>query len=243
MGPAGRRRVGRWLMLPAIAALVAVIVLIPFRHVLDGVWQAYAGAASFYPFTHLNGFSAWFLSAPLREPHLGSVPLTDWYVSDSTSVFLGLSPRLWGLIGVLAVWGLVLEMLWRRRCDARSLFWAARTLPLAFFVLSTQMHERYLFQALAIWAWAFLPCRRWWLCWLAVCGAASVNIFWAWPGPGDGAWVTTATEVLHRTWLWLPPGVWCGGALIIVLALSSIGWIDGISWRATRTPAASDTGG
>lgn len=243
MSPAGRRRVGRWLMLPATAAVVAVVVLIPFRHVLDGVWPAYAGAASYYPFTHLNGFSAWFLSAPLVEPHLNSVPLTDWYVPDSSPIFLGMNARIWGLIGVLAVWGLVLEMLWRRRCDDRALFWAARILPLAFFVLSTQMHERYLFQALAIWAWSFLPCRRWWFCWLAVCAAATVNILWAWPGPGESAWVTAATEALHRTWLWLTPGVWCGGALIIVLALSTIGWIDGLSWRATRTSSNSDTGG
>lgn len=240
--PGLRRMAGRWVMLLAIVALVAIVVLIPFRRELHGVWQAYAGATSFYPFTHLNGFSAWFLSAPLREPHLGSVPLADWYVLDSTSVFLGLSSRSWGMIGVLAVWGLVLEMLWRRRCDDRALCWAARTLPLAFFVLSTQMHERYLFQALAIWAWSFLPCRRWWLCWLVVCGAAAVNIFWAWPGPGEGAWGTGVAQMLHRTWLWLTPGVWCGGALIIVLALSTIGWIDGLSWRAKQTPSTSDTG-
>jgi len=238
-----RRIVGRWLMLFAAAATVVLVVLVPFRHVLDGVWQAYVGAPSFYPFTHLNGFSAWFLGAPLTEPHLGSVPLTDWYVLDSAPVFLGLSPRTWGLVGVLAVWGLVLEMMWRRRCDDRALCWAARTLPLAFFVLSTQMHERYLFQALAIWAWSFLPCRRWWICWLVVCAAATVNIIWAWPGAGGAAWVTTVGGVLHRTWLWLTPGAWCSGALIIVLALSASGCIDGLSWRAKRTPSTSAIGG
>jgi len=240
--PALRRMVGRGLILLATAGLVAIVVLFPFRHVLSGVWRAYAGAASYYPFTHLNGFSAWFLSAPLTEPHLRSVPLTDWYVSDSTSVLFGLSPRLWGLIGVLAVWGLVLEMLWRRRCDDRSLRWAARTLPLAFFVLSTQMHERYLFPALAVWAWSFLPSRRWWLCWLTIGAAATINVIWAWPGPGKSAWVTMATETLHRNWLSLPPGVWCSGALIVVLGLSTFGWIDGLSWRETRTRSNSNTG-
>jgi hypothetical protein len=51
-----------------------------------------------------------------------------------------------------------------------------------------------------------------------------------------------ATETLHRNWLSLPPGVWCSGALIVVLGLSTFGWIDGLSWRETRTPSKSNTG-
>lgn len=189
-----------------------LVVLLPFRGVLDGVWQAYAGAAGYYPFTHLNGFSAWFLATPLDRPHLDARALTDWYALDSAPGFLGLSPRLWGLLGVGAVWCFVMVRLWRRRCDAGSLSWAARLLPLAFFTLSTQMHERYLFPAIALWAWAFAPTRRWWIGWIVLGLCVAINQMWAWPGPEGMPWAERLGEILHRPWLGVQPGIWCGVA-------------------------------
>jgi len=221
----------RCLILIGTTAAVLLVVLFPFRHVLDAVWCAYIGATSFYPFTHLNGFSAWFLGAPMLWPHLHAVRLTEWYLSDAAGGPLGMSLRHWGMFGVVSVWGLVLTMLWRRRCDDRSIRWAARVLPLAFFVLSTQMHERYLFQALAIWAWSFVPTRRCWVGWVILAAAASINAFWAWPGPAGAAWVPAVDRLLHRTWLGLSPGVWCSAALIGLLALCLIGWFDGLFKR------------
>ncbi|MFQ5502261.1 MAG: hypothetical protein ACE5EQ_08150 [Phycisphaerae bacterium] len=204
----------------AVAAAIILVVLLPFHAALDGVWDAYAGAASYYPFTHLNGFSAWFLGAQMLEPHLDATPLSAWYVSDASPIVLGLTPRTWGLIGLMIVWVCVGVVLWRRRCDAVTLNQAARLLPLAFFVLSTQMHERYLFPAIAIWAWSYQASRRWCLSWIAIAACASINAFWAWPGPPDAAWTTTVERLVHHTWLGMPPGIWCSVCLITLVALT-----------------------
>jgi len=210
-----------WAML-AIATVVILIVLLPFRNALDGVLEAYTGAAGYYPFTHLNGFSAWFLAAPMIEPNLTATPLSAWYTSDVSSNFLGLTQRAWGLAGLMVVWGYVGVVLWKRRCDAVSLRKAARLLPLAFFVLSTQMHERYLFPAIAIWAWSYQASRRWWLSWIAIAARASINVFWVWPGPPNATWNMTVDHLLHRSWLGLSPGIWCSVCLIGVFVLTCL---------------------
>ena len=44
----------------------------------------------------------------------------------------------------------------------------ATILPLAFFLLPTQIHERYLLPAIGIWAWAASPSRRWWTGWIVI---------------------------------------------------------------------------
>ena len=200
-----------------VSLAVTGVMLFPFRHALDGVWQAYVGAPRLYPFTHLNGFSAWFLGSPLSEPKLGTGPLVKWYAYDGRPLVFGISARQWGLIGVLCVWGLVMARLWRRRCDDGSLRWAARLLPLAFFVLSTQMHERYLFPAMAIWVWAYVPSKRWWSCWWVMCLCITLNVLWVWPGPEGHAWADGCRGVLHRPWFGIVPGVWCSLALVGIM--------------------------
>jgi hypothetical protein len=206
----------RWASAVVPALVVIIVILLPFVAALDGVWDAYAAAAGYYPFTHLNGFSAWFLGNPLMAPHLEG-DLSQYYVQDDRPGLLGLSPRTWGLMGVLSVWAGAMGVMWRHRADDRALFWAARLLPLAFFVLSTQMHERYVFPAIAIWAWSFTASRRGWVCWVLLSLCASINVLWAWAGPGDGALVAWCHHVLHRPWLGLAPGAWCSLVFIGVL--------------------------
>jgi len=215
-------RVSRSLAMLAIAAAIILIVLLPFHTALDGVWEAYTGAASYYPFTHLNGFSAWFLGAPMVEPHLDATPLSAWYASDASPILLGLTPRTWGLAGLMVVWICVGVVLWRRRCADAVLSQVARLLPLAFFVFSTQMHERYLFPAIAIWAWSYQGSRRWWLSWIAIAACATINVFWAWPGPADATWIATVERLMHHTWLGLAPGIWCSMCLISLFALTCL---------------------
>ncbi len=201
----------RWLTAVGTAMLVAFVVLLPFVGFLGGVWEAYTLAAGYYPYLHLNGFSAWFLGNPLMEPHLADL---RFYVRDDVAGYLGIKPRVLGLVCVLGVWIAASVVMLRRKVDERSLLWAARLLPLAFFVLSTQMHERYLLPAIGLWAWAFVNTRRWWGCWMLLGLCAWINILWVWPGPGDGAWVEWCQAVLHRSWLGLAGGVWCTLAMI-----------------------------
>lgn len=217
----------RRLATAALAALVAAVVLLPFVGALEGVWDAYADAANYYPYTHLNGFSAWFLGCPLERPHLGE-PLELNYARDDASGLLGMTPRTWGLAGVLALWVVTAGVLWRRRGSESSLRWATRVLPLGFFVLATQMHERYIFPAIALWVWAFVPTRRWWTCWLVLGAAAAINQMWAWPGPPSAAWAAYLEELLHRSWLGAPPGVWCA---FVFTGLLFVALSDRFFWR------------
>jgi hypothetical protein len=223
----------KWARVVAVVGLVLLAGLLPFQDQLGGVWQAYSGAAGYYPFTHLNGFSVWFLGSPMIEPHLGEAsgesarwPLALWYVNDAEIGPWGLSARVRGLAGFVLVTAWAVMILRRRRCSEASLLWSARLLPLALFVLCTQMHERYLFPAVAVWAWAARPCGRWLAGWIILASCASLNVLWAWPGPNEAAWVTSISHLLHRSWLGLAPGVWCGGALAFLLLVTLVGWTD-----------------
>lgn len=202
----------------AIAVSICMIVLLPFIGALDGVWEAYARATRYYPFTHLNGFSAWFLGTPMAEPHLG-VQFAKWtshYARDDATGLFGLSFRTWGLFGMIVLWIRAASELLRRKGDEASLFWAVRILSLGFFVMSTQMHERYLFPAMALWAWSAVPNARWWIAWLLLCTCAAVNQMWVWAGPDGAWWVGGCGAALHHPWV----GIACALALIGVLVVS-----------------------
>ena len=219
----------RRLLAVAIGVAIVIVALLPVRGGLPGVWASYAGAAKYYPYTHLNGFSAWFLGDPLLEPHLGEPftsaaapqePLSRWYAKDDVPNALGITPRACGLLSITAVGFGVFIILCLRRCDERSLEWAARLLPLAFFILPTQMHERYLFPAIALWAWSACRSWRWLACWLLVGLSASINALWVWPGPPSTGWTAWCTQLLHRPWLTFAPGVWCSLSLCCLLVLT-----------------------
>ncbi|MFQ5423208.1 MAG: hypothetical protein ACE5F9_04430 [Phycisphaerae bacterium] len=222
------RHIGR----SAVAVgLLVVAVALPFHGSLDRVADAYSGAAGYYPYLHLNGFSAWFVANPLDRPHLDRPE--RFYVHDDGAACLGLSPRWLGLAAFLCVASWIVVRLWRRRCDEGSLFQAARTLPLAFFVLSTQMHERYALPVVAVWAWSFMASRRWWACWLTLGACSAINAMWAWAGPGGGPVVTAIRQVLWRPWAGLSPGVWCSAAFVVILATTL--------WERANGPGVSGT--
>lgn len=226
----------KWIASGAVALAVAVVLLVPFDDQLKGVWRSFSGAAGYYPFTHLNGFSAWFLGNPLVEPHLGDPlagttwedSLYNWYVGDDVPGALGLTARSWGLLAFACVGVYSLVRLWRGRCDDHVLYRVAPLLPLAFFVLSTQMHERYLYPAVAVWAWAARPNARWLIGWVLLGLCTSINVLWAWPGPSETVWATWMSHWLHHPWLGLAPGIWCSGVLVVLLIAALVGWTDNL---------------
>jgi hypothetical protein len=210
---------GQIARMAGVVAVLVVVFVAPFAGNLGGVWDAYGGAPGFYPLTHLNGFSAWFLDCPLVEPHL-SDNLAEHYLRDDTAGGLGMTPRTWGLVGFAGVVVYVVRLMWRRSADEESLRHAAMILPLAFFVLSTQMHERYLFPAVAAWAWAARRQPGWWVGWIALSLGAAVNVFWVWVGPFEGPWASDLSSRLHSTWLGASPGAWVAWALVAILVVT-----------------------
>ncbi|HEY2473476.1 MAG TPA: phospholipid carrier-dependent glycosyltransferase, partial [Candidatus Cybelea sp.] len=147
-----------------VAALVLALLLSepfhPSNPIAALVWlfQRYAYGSSVYPYNSVNAFNLWALRG------------TMW-IPDSQRI-LGLPQYLWGLLLLVAAVALVV---WRYLQDRSSaaLLEASAITTLAFFVLSTRMHERYLFNAL-LFTIACLPFARRYL-WGAL--ALSVVLF------------------------------------------------------------------
>lgn len=205
------------------AAAAGLLICGPYLFVggAGGIWDSFFGAVGKYPVVHLNGFSAWFLLNPMSEPRLEA--LATLYRRDTTALLVGLSPRAIGLFTLVVVAAFVMWITWRRRGRPPVLRWAAGVLPLAFFLLPTQMHERYLFPAVALGAWACVPRMSWCVGWLIVSLTAFLNMAWVWPQ--RGAWDEIGgpmTGLLFSTPLGQPLGVWCAIALLALLGLSLV---------------------
>ncbi len=95
--------------------------------------QRYAYGSSVYPYNSVNAFNLWALRGTL-------------WTSDSQPIFL-LAQWAWGLLLLGAALALIV---WRYLQDrtASALLEGCAIATIAFFVLATRMHERYLFNGL-----------------------------------------------------------------------------------------------
>ena len=143
--------------------LFALIITEPFHPgnpiaTLGWLLERYAYGSNVYPYNSVNAFNLWALRGTL-------------WLSDSQPIFL-LPQYLWGILLVLAAIGLVV---WRYLQDRtpQALVEGCAIASLAFFVLATRMHERYLFNGL-LFTIACIPFARRYL-WAAI--ALTVVLF------------------------------------------------------------------
>ncbi len=128
-----------------VAGLILAVILVePFHpgnpvEALSWLLGRYEYGSSVYPYNTVNAFNLWAVRGPFWQ-------------ADTTpiSIFGGISlgPQyLWGLLLLVAALGLVL---WRyiQLKTPRALLESCAISTLAFFVLSTRMHERYSFDGL-----------------------------------------------------------------------------------------------
>jgi hypothetical protein len=128
-----------------------------------GLAQSYAGSVERFPRTTVAAYNLWFLvllggSDRDTEPLIGS-----------------LSYRTAGLI-LLGLAALLICLALLRRSDGPALAEAAAALALAFFCLPTQIHERYLFLALAFLALRIASAPRLLVPYLLLVATATLNI-------------------------------------------------------------------
>jgi hypothetical protein len=64
----------------------------------------------------------------------------------------------------------------RNGCGRRAIELSSLYVCLAMFLFATEMHERYLYPAVALWAAAYRPSWRWWCVWALVGAATTVNM-------------------------------------------------------------------
>ncbi len=134
-----------------LAALVlAYDVAIAFHPVLNPIaefrwlYERYAYASGVYAYSSVNAFNLYALVHHFWESDTQLVP--DWVLFDR---HVGLPQYVWGILLLLVAAGLVVSRFVQRR-EIVALLEGAMILSLGYFVLSTRMHERYIFNAVAL---------------------------------------------------------------------------------------------
>ena len=165
---------GPWRIISSIAAGLAVlfVVIVPFRLDIVGLLRLVLTTAGEYHYLTVNAYNGWALMA---DP--GGVSLAragTW--SDDLVPLLGPLPGF--VIGAtLLLAGIVigvLQVAWRD--SRRSILLAAAFLSLAFFVLPTRVHERYLFPIFVLLPLLAMTSRRWLVATVVLAAASFMNL-------------------------------------------------------------------
>jgi Gpi18-like mannosyltransferase len=172
-----------------------------------GLLGAYGGAVGRYPFTSVSAYNLWSLVHGVR------------LVRDGPPLVLGLSALLIGL-GLLALVAVAVMAVLLRRAALELRLEAGAVLALAFFTLTTQMHQRYIVfvYPFLILAAAASPRLLW--PYLALLVTGTLNIFGTLPFlPALEAWIAVS---------WLPT----------LCALAHLALLLYLLYRFCRRPVA-----
>jgi dolichyl-phosphate-mannose--protein O-mannosyl transferase/Gpi18-like mannosyltransferase len=128
----------------AAAVVLALVIVEPFHPsnpvaAFAWLYGRYSYGSSVYAFNSVNAFNLWAIRGSFWQPD--TTPINAFGT-------LSLGPQyLWGILLVLAAVALVV---WRYVQDRtpRALLEGCAVATIAFFVLATRMHERYLFNGL-----------------------------------------------------------------------------------------------
>ena len=204
---------------------------IPVIGNLAGLAGQYFSTADLFPYMSVNAYNPWALAG---DPSMASqFPTREVTWTTDNYAILGVSAHTLGLVlfalVCLAVFiGLLL------RHDAKAVFTATAVVLVAFFVLTTRVHERYLVHAFAVLAlvWA----THWWKRVLLVCLAAAntlnlhailvggirtvTNIIGEPPAPAKYQHQGSPPELYNLSWPQMPDlGALRYGVVLTVIAL------------------------
>ncbi len=249
----GRRQPLR--VLTSLAAAVAALALMlwPFGMTLLSAPRAGAEGCTLGPFTadpvtslvgklceasqtytglSINAFNLW------RNPWSGLGDTLHWGDDTVGALSIGATTLTWQTIGTVLFAVVAVAALWQvaRRDDLRGLLVASLLLAVAFFVLPTRVHERYLFPALALSAPLLFAWRGW--PWIAAGLSLNffANIYWVYSedwsfaagtmNPGAHGQPMPQDPFLSATLL-SDAGIWLLSALSVVL-------LGVVLWRSLR---------
>ncbi|HKE36927.1 MAG TPA: phospholipid carrier-dependent glycosyltransferase, partial [Candidatus Baltobacteraceae bacterium] len=149
--------------------LLALVLSVPFHPsnpiaTLQWLLERYSFGSNVYAYNSVNAFNLWALRGQMWIP--------DTPQSDTSYLFRVVPQYAWGIGLVVAAVALTI---WRyaQEKTSRALLESAAIATIAFFILATRMHERYLFNGL-LFTIACLPFARRYL-WSAV--ALSIVLF------------------------------------------------------------------
>ncbi|MBR9706049.1 hypothetical protein GOV14_03380 [Candidatus Pacearchaeota archaeon] len=136
-----------------INLILATILLLPqiIAGAMPKVIDVYFNTVGRYNRVTMNAYNFWFLVSP-------ESPQWWWAISDTTK-FLGITLKQIGLTLFGLYTALVVYQLTKKR-SKETIFLAASSLALAFFILPTQIHERYMFSFFALFALVMLKNKK-----------------------------------------------------------------------------------
>ena len=168
--------------LPALAP--AHMAGIPFVGHVAGMLALMASAAGRYDVLTVNAFNPWALVGP--TPLSRELARFHW-TEDSLPVLGGISAATVGVALFLAV-AVIVTLALLARDDRRTILLGITVLAVAFFVLPTRVHERYLFPAFATGALlaAVSVGFRWWYVLLGLVNVANLHAILTLPSVSAG---------------------------------------------------------
>jgi Gpi18-like mannosyltransferase len=155
----------------AISLIVVAAVLAPFLAVSgESALRSYRESVGRYPYISIDAHNFWYWSLAFRYN------LRDFGQPTDTALHVGPLPvRTVGFILFAASAGLIALRAWLLP-EREDEFLLAAGLQAAFFMFSTQMHERYLYPAVVLMALAMIGSRWLWLLWAGFAMTVSQNI-------------------------------------------------------------------
>lgn len=248
---AGRREPLRVLTSLATGVVSLVVLMLPFGMTIfapraDGascfglpaadpttsLIGKFCEASHTYTGLSVNAFNLW------RNPWSGLGDTLTWGDDTTVAFVLGGGSVAWQTVGTVLFALAALLALWQvaRRDDLRGLLLASLVLAVAFFVLPTRVHERYLFPALALAAPLLLSARAWPWIYGGLSLSFFTNVYWVYTedwsftgsiiNPGVDGQPMPQDPLLSATLLtdW---GIW-------LLSLMAVVVFGVICWRSIR---------
>lgn len=136
--------------LGGLATLALGLAPFALTGALRSVVSVYGGSVGYYPRLTVGAYNLWWSADYIGRKLLGHPPTNDMVIAGPVTV-RWLSLALFGAYGVLILWAL-----WRSTppdgpapATALAVFFAAGMLFFGFFMLPTEIHERYVLPALA----------------------------------------------------------------------------------------------
>jgi dolichyl-phosphate-mannose--protein O-mannosyl transferase len=160
----------------------ATLVCLPFGITLVGLLQQIAKTAGGYPYLTVNAYNPWAL---VTMDGAGLASSGTWIrdapnpanPADPYFAPLGIPAVLVGGSIIAVAIAALMVVLWRRHDDRRVLLITLAVMAVAFFVLPTRVHERYLYPFFALGAILLVLRPRWAVVYAVLAAANFANLY------------------------------------------------------------------
>ncbi len=231
----------RILTTTAVGLLTAAVLSAPFGLSIIGLVEQILSAAGGYPYLTVNAYNPWALVSDTAGRSLASagIWLCDAVVEGSCTDPVLIGPFWAVAIGSVLILAVVLAVAWvvARHPDRRTILVGLAVIAIAFFVVPTRVHERYLFPLMAIGAILAALSLRWRVAYLVLGTVNFLNLYVV---------LTTLYPGNPSISDWLGIGSWirseAGVAIIALTHLAVFAWALSQLRPAARESLAQEVG-